>query len=95
MATLTVEGVPPGLLNRLAVAAVANGRCVNSEVILSLVRHLREQPPQPPAARPGRSSAHSPRGSARKSRRDSTCRGAIPADAAIGRVFSRREKRLQ
>ena len=44
MATLTVEGIPPGLLIRLADAAMANGRCVNSEVILSLVRHLREQP---------------------------------------------------
>lgn len=44
MATLTVEGIPPGLLSRLASAAVANGRCVNSEVILSLVRHLREDP---------------------------------------------------
>ena len=53
MATLTVEGVPPGLLNRLAVAAVANGRCVNSEVILSLVRHLREDPTHKQAARPG------------------------------------------
>ena len=46
MATLTVEGIPPGLLSRLASAAVANGRCVNSEVILSLVRHLREVAPQ-------------------------------------------------
>ena len=44
MATLTVEGVPPGLLVRLGNAAVANGRCVNSEVILSLVRHLRAEP---------------------------------------------------
>lgn len=43
MATLTVEGIPPGLLAGLASAAVANGRCVNSEVILSLVRHLREE----------------------------------------------------
>ena len=42
MATLTVEGIPPGLLVRLASAAVANGRCINSEVILSIVRHLRE-----------------------------------------------------
>jgi len=42
VATLTVEGVPPSLLSRLACAAVANGRSVNSEVILSLVRHLRE-----------------------------------------------------
>ena len=46
MATLTVEGVPPDLLSRLASAAVANGRCVNSEVILSLVRHLREVAPR-------------------------------------------------
>ena len=44
MATLTVEGIPSSLLMRLANAAVANGRCVNSEVILSLVRHLREDP---------------------------------------------------
>ncbi len=41
MATLTVEGIPPGLLRRLAGAAAANGRCVNSEVILSLVHHVR------------------------------------------------------
>ena len=52
MATLTVEGIPPGLLNRLATAALANGRCVNSEVILSLVRHLREDPQHRPTARP-------------------------------------------
>lgn len=45
MATLTVEGIPPGLLTRLANAAVANGRCVNSEVILSIVRHLRDGSP--------------------------------------------------
>jgi hypothetical protein len=44
MATLTVEGIPSSLLMRLANAAVANGRCVNSEVILSLVRYLREEP---------------------------------------------------
>ena len=52
MATLTVEGIPPGLLKRLASAASANRRCVNSEVILSLVRHLREVSPQkePPRA---------------------------------------------
>ena len=53
MATLTVEGIPPGLLSRLASAAVANGRCVNSEVILSLVRHLREDPVRKEAARVG------------------------------------------
>ena len=53
MATLTVEGIPPGLLSRLASAAVANGRCVNSEVILSLVRHLREEPARKEAARAG------------------------------------------
>lgn len=41
MATLTVEGIPPGLLRRLAGAAAANGRCVNSEAILSLVHHVR------------------------------------------------------
>ena len=51
MATLTVEGIPPGLLIRLANAAVANGRCVNSEVILSLVHHLREKLPQKESAR--------------------------------------------
>ena len=45
MATLTVEGIPPGLLTRLTNAAVANGRCVNSEVILSLVRHLQDESP--------------------------------------------------
>lgn len=44
MATLTVEGISPGLLSRLATCAAANGRCVNREVILSLVRHLREAP---------------------------------------------------
>ena len=53
MATLTVEGIPSGLLVRLAKAAVANGRCVNSEVILSLVRHLREDPERKEAARDG------------------------------------------
>ena len=46
MATLTIEGVPPGLMSRLASAARANGRSVNSEVILSLVRHVREDPPR-------------------------------------------------
>jgi len=44
VATLTIEGVPPGLMSRLASAAQANGRSVNSEVILSLVRHVREDP---------------------------------------------------
>jgi hypothetical protein len=53
MATLTVEGIPPGLLVRLANAAVANGRCVNSEVILSLVHHLREESPRQEASRTG------------------------------------------
>ena len=38
MATITVEGVPPGLLLRLAAAAAANGRCLNSEVIVHLAR---------------------------------------------------------
>lgn len=47
MATLTVEGIPPELLARLADTAAANGRCLNSEVILSLVRYLRGQPPRP------------------------------------------------
>jgi len=51
MASLTVEGIPPDLLNRLASAAMANGRCVNSEVILSLVRHVREVSPRKEAAR--------------------------------------------
>ena len=46
MATLTIEGIPAGLLSRLASAAVANGRCVNSEVILSLVHHVRERAPR-------------------------------------------------
>jgi hypothetical protein len=53
MATLTVEGIPSGLLLRLANAAVANGRSVNSEVILSLVRHLREDPTRKQAVRTG------------------------------------------
>lgn len=53
MATLTVEGIPSGLLIRLANAAVAHGRCVNSEVILSLVRHLREEPTRKEAAGAG------------------------------------------
>lgn len=53
MATLMVEGIPPGLLSRLATAAVANGRCVNSEVILSLVHHLRETPPRDESAARG------------------------------------------
>lgn len=53
MATLTVEGVPPGLLSRLASAALANGRCINSEVILSLVRHLREDPARQPSPERG------------------------------------------
>lgn len=52
MATLTVEGIPPGLLSRLASVAMANGRCVNSEVILSLVRHLREVAPRRESAGP-------------------------------------------
>jgi len=51
MATLTVEGIPSGLLMRLANTAMANGRCVNSEVILSIVRHLREVPTRKEAAR--------------------------------------------
>jgi len=41
MATITVEGVPSSLLFRLATTAASNGRCVNSEVILSLVRYLQ------------------------------------------------------
>jgi len=53
MATLTVEGVPPGLLARLSEAAVANGRCVNSEVILSLVRHVRGEVPRKESLQPG------------------------------------------
>jgi uncharacterized protein YfiM (DUF2279 family) len=38
MPTITVEGVPPGLLLRLAAAAAANGRCLNSEIIVHLAR---------------------------------------------------------
>lgn len=53
MATLTVEGIPSGLLLRLANAALANGRCVNSEVILSLVRHLQEEPTRKEASGAG------------------------------------------
>lgn len=53
MATLTIEGIPPGLLTRLASAAVANGRCVNSEVIVSLVRHVRGEPPGRESAKTG------------------------------------------
>jgi len=53
VATLTVEGIPPGLLVRLANTAVANGRCVNSEVILSLVHHLREESPRKESAKTG------------------------------------------
>lgn len=40
VATLTIEGLPPGLLARLARNAATNGRSVNSEAIISLVRHL-------------------------------------------------------
>lgn len=53
MATLTIEGIPPGLLIRLAAAAAANGRCVNSEAILSLVRHVREGSPRQESADTG------------------------------------------
>lgn len=53
MATLTVEGIPSGLLLRLADTAVANGRCVNSEVILSLVRHVREETSRKETVRTG------------------------------------------
>ncbi len=42
MATLMVEGIPPGLLCRLAGIAVANGRGLDSEVILSLERYLQD-----------------------------------------------------
>ena len=38
MATITVEGIPAGLLLRLAAAAAANGRCLNSELIVHLAR---------------------------------------------------------
>jgi hypothetical protein len=38
VATITVEDVPPGLLLRLAAAAAANGRCLNSEIIVHLAR---------------------------------------------------------
>ena len=40
MATLTIEGLPPDLLARLARNAATNGRSLNSEAIISLVRHL-------------------------------------------------------
>jgi hypothetical protein len=40
MPTITVEGVPPGLLLRLAAAAAANGRCLNSEIIVHLARSV-------------------------------------------------------
>jgi len=53
MATLTVEGIPPGLLIRLANAAVANGHCVNSEVILLLVHHFRDESARQGPARTG------------------------------------------
>ncbi len=53
MATLTIEGIPPYLLIRLADAAAANGRCVNSEVILSLVHHVRAASPRKESARTG------------------------------------------
>jgi hypothetical protein len=42
MATLTIEGVPPDLLARLARNAASNGRSLNSEAIISLLRHLRD-----------------------------------------------------
>jgi len=58
MATLTIEGIPPGLLIRLARAAVANGRCVNSEAILSLVRHVREGSPRLESAGIGAIACH-------------------------------------
>jgi hypothetical protein len=58
MATLTIEGIPPGLLIRLAKAAVANGRCVNSEAILSLVRHVREGAPGQDFAGTGAIACH-------------------------------------
>jgi hypothetical protein len=52
MATITLEGVPPGLLLRLAAAAAANGRCLNSEIIVHLARSangaaLQSGRPQP------------------------------------------------
>ena len=53
MATLTVEGIPPGLLKRLTDAAAAHGRSVSSEVILSLVRHVREEPMRKEGVRAG------------------------------------------
>lgn len=53
MATLIVEGVPPGLLSRLADTAVANGRCVNTEVILLLMHHVRKEPAGKDSARTG------------------------------------------
>jgi hypothetical protein len=38
MATITVEGIPAGLLLRLAASAAVNGRCLNSEIIVHLTR---------------------------------------------------------
>jgi hypothetical protein len=40
MATITVEGIPEGLLARLKIAADGNGRSLNSEVIIQLVQSL-------------------------------------------------------
>lgn len=38
MPTITVEGIPPGLLARLRSAAAVSGRSLNSEVIVRLLR---------------------------------------------------------
>jgi hypothetical protein len=60
MATIAVERLPEGLLLRLAAAAAANGRCLNSEIIVHLARSANAQAVQPgrpdhrhPAARCG------------------------------------------
>jgi hypothetical protein len=55
VATLTVEGIPSGLLLRLAAAAAANGRCLNSEVIVHLARSAGAR--AMPGVRPARESA--------------------------------------
>lgn len=38
MAAITIDGIPAGLLLRLAAAAAAGGRSLNGEIILHLVR---------------------------------------------------------
>jgi len=66
MASLTVEGIPPGLLLRLSASAAANGRCLNSEVIVQLARAANSGAQTRPAARqlPGAVHCRSGRGCA-------------------------------